>query len=115
MRKDDENELAVYSQRYNKTGERISIKEWWELAGNDDYCQIARDKLDGVLVCTEWTGKDYFEGMRNHPPLIFITEIFLGREQIGTYYYNNEFEAFRNHQKMVFLHEQQELLKYLGA
>ncbi len=111
----NEEEIALYGHRYNKIGEVISFKKWWDLAGNDDYCRIARDKMDRVLICTEWTGKDYFEGMRNSPPLIFLTEIFLGRTQIATFYYNNQIEASHNHQKMVFLHEQKALLNYLGV
>lgn len=69
--------LGSCPQYFDRDGDPISIADWVEAFGDEDYKRVAEDQVDDWWISTVWLGLNHsFSLNPEAPPVIFETMVF---------------------------------------
>lgn len=90
-----------FSQKFDRAGREINLREWAMLMENPGYKRVAFDQISKEIeVSTVWLGLDH-QLMHGGPILIFETLVFGGAHDGDMMRYSTEAQAEAGHIKVV--------------
>lgn len=102
------------SEYFDRNGDPISIKQWFEMTDDPNFRNIRKTTLDnGTRISTIWLG--LARGYGPNGPLIFETMLFSPDEgEQECYKYATEEEAIEHHEHLVetYYDEQEEISRW---
>lgn len=92
--------MPMHTRYYDKSGRRITIKEWAKLVIDHEYKFVAFDAGKRYRVSTVWVGADEAP---TQMPLIFQSIVFEGSgyAEVASARYSTQDEALEGHQKLA--------------